>query len=251
MMTSCTSRGRCTTQLMRDSLGAGRLRVASLADSILDLRFDEFHNRFVPLIKARDYAAAEALCRSYIAIADQAGDAEAGAMFASFLCSSLSIAGRHAEALETLELAERYEPAVPRHKIRTASYLFWVLARPEDALRKLEQARPLLQNFGDKTEWDNERGVAALAVGRASEAIESMRALADPERLAIMRRCISLHYQVDLRLVSKLAESGLARTECVAYLEVAEAIGATSNEPRDEEPLKRVRELLNKAQAGA
>ena len=221
-----------------------------MSDSILDLRFDEFHDRFVPLIKARDYAAAEALCRSYIAVADQAGDAEAAAMFASFLSTPLSIAGRDAEALEALELAERYEPAEPRHKIRTASYLFAFLARPEDALRKLAEARPLLQTFGDKTEWDNERGVAALAVGRAPEAIESMRALADPARLAIMRTYISLHYQVDLRLVSKLAESGLARTECVAYLEVAEAIGATSNEPRDEEPLKRVRELLSRVQAG-
>ena len=222
-----------------------------MPDSILDLRFDEFHDRFVALIKARDYAAAEALCKSYVAIADEAGDAEAGAMFASFLSTPLSIAGRYAEALEALELAERYEPAEPRHKIRTASYLSALLARPEDALRKLEEARPLLQSFGDRTEWDNERGIAALAVGRAPEAIQSMRALADPERLAIMRRCISLHYQVDLRLVSRLAESGLALTECVAYLEVAEAIGATSNELRDAAPLKRVRELLSKAQAGA
>ena len=222
-----------------------------MSDSILDLRFDEFHDRYVPLVRTRDHAAAEALCRSYVAIADQAGDAEAAAMFLSFLSTTLSIAGRKAEALEALEMAERYEPAEARHKIHTASYFLWLLGRPEDALRKLEEARPLLQSFGDKTEWDNERGVAALAVGREPEAIASMRALADPERLAIMRRCISLNYQVDLRLVSKLAESGLARTECVAYLEVAEAIGATSNEPRDEAPLKRVRELLSRAKAGA
>jgi tetratricopeptide (TPR) repeat protein len=220
-----------------------------LSDSILELRFDEFHDRFVPLIRSRDYAAAAALCRSYIAIADQAGDAEAGAMFASFLSTALSIAGRDAEALEALELAERYEPAEARHKIHTASYLHWLLARPQDALKKLEEAQPLLQSFGDKTTWDNERGVIALVVGRAPEAIESMRALADPERLAIMRTYISLHYQVDLRLVSKLTESGLARTECVAYLKVAEAVGATSNEPADEAPLKRVRELLSIAQA--
>jgi hypothetical protein len=70
---------------------------------------------------------------------------------------------------------------------------------------------------------------------------------------AIMQRptYISLHYQVDLRLVSELTESGLARTECVAYLKVAEAVGATSNEPADEAPLARVRELLSKAQGGA
>jgi len=223
----------------------------AVSDSILDLRFDEFHDRFVPLIKARDYAAAEVLCRSYIEIADQAGDAEAGAMFASFLSTALSIVGRKAEALEALEMAERYEPTVPRHKIHTASYLNWVLARPHDGLRKLEEGRQFLQTFGDKTDWHNEWGVAALAVGRESEAIESMRALADPDRLAIMRTYISLHYQVDLRLVSKLVERGLARAECIAYLEVADAIGATNNEPRDEEPLKKVRDLLSRAEAGA
>jgi tetratricopeptide (TPR) repeat protein len=224
---------------------------SSLPESILDGHFDEFHNRLIPLIKGRDYAAAETLCKSYVELADQATDGEAAAMFLGFLATVLSMAGRSVEALEALERGERYVPTDPRRKINTAEFLIWSLARPEDGLEKLAEAEPFLQSFGDKTSWHNARGVAALALEREEEAIECMRALASPERLPTMRTYTSLAYQVDLALVSRLVDKRLAQAECIAYLEVAEAIGSGSDESPDKTALNTVRDLLRKARAGA
>lgn len=153
--------------------------------------------------------------------------------------------------LEALERGERYVPTDARRKINTAEFLIGVLARPDDALNKLAEAEPFLQSFGDKTSWHNARRIAALAVGREEDAIECMRALASPERLPIMRTYTSLDYQVDLGLVSRLVEKQLAQAQCIAYLEVAEAIGSGSNEAHEKTALNTVRDLLRKARAGA
>ncbi len=59
-----------------------------------------------------------------------------------------------------------------------------------------------------------------------------------------MRRATSLRC-VDLRLVARLIALGLARDECAAYLDVAEAIGVTAeaSDPSESTYLKTVRRL--------
>lgn len=226
-------------------------RLPAVTGSILDGYFGEFHSRLMPLVKQRDYPGAETLCNEYVALADAAKDPDAAAMFVGFLGHVLAFARRDADALAAYERAERYTPGDPQRKIATAQYLTQ-LGRSNDAWNKLAEAEPFLTTFPETYHWLNERGLAALASGRSSSAVECMKELAQEDRLAIIRtHGISLAYQVDLRLVSQLVAKGLARADCITYLRAAEELGSQKDDPREVEALKAVRDLLAKAEVGA
>jgi hypothetical protein len=209
-----------------------------MPDLINDEVFDDFNNRidaFIrdidAFIRDKDWSSAEALCRSHLENAERTQDPEAAALFSEWVANTLAWQGRQEEALAYKERAERHVPLDGYRKVLVARYLTTELQRPEDGLAKLAEAEPLLKDH-ERRAWLNESGLALLALGRDSEAVEYFRELTSPERLATMREFNYLGL-VDFRLVSELVNKGLAAEMCTAYLAVAEVVGAQKDNPVD------------------
>ena len=198
---------------------------------------DEYRRQLHPLLRTREWKAAERLANQFL---ERAGTAYEAAVYSGSRATILAFLGDQDAALHADELAERLVPVEPYFKINVAQRLIG-LGRAAEGLSKIEEAEELMEPTR-RAVWLNEKAVAFLALGRDSDALECFRQIASSERLANMRTWDYVGL-VDFRLVDLFIKKGLAPDLCVAYLEAAEAIAVQHNPDR----LSQVRDLLARA----
>jgi tetratricopeptide (TPR) repeat protein len=213
---------------------------------------EAMHHGFIPYVHAHDFRGAAELALKYQAAAMARNRPDVAADCSIARAGWLALDGQRAEALQAYEEAERLAPRDAWPRIRTAQALLrW--GRPAEALARLDEARPLLQDFasfGDENAWLEERCLTLLQLQRDEDAVACVRELTTPAHLDVFRTFLSVRMQMKLELFEILVYRGFALRECRAFLEVAEQVAMRSTHPDEiKVELPRIRALLARCAA--
>jgi tetratricopeptide (TPR) repeat protein len=150
------------------------------------------------------------------------------ASYSGFLSTCLAILGRHRDAFDASEAAERLDPTEPHYTLRSVDLLVNYLSDPGSAWEKVSQ---LLSRV---SEDDPSRyhalsllGQAKLALGDSLAAIALFREIASQEMMERLRRA-EYAGVYDLGLVHALIKKGLVAQECRHYLRQIHDVALTN-----------------------
>lgn len=181
--------------------------------TIHDLEPENTERMVMDLLKRKNTVEAIAVLQQARSAARSHQETTLAGHFSSLLGSLYLGENLRAEALREYESAEMDEPANVYHKLTTARQLIDA-GRPRDALLKLESiAEKLPRNASTIHDYHGLRGEAQVCLDRIDEALREFRLMADP---SLVRGLNPLSISLDL--VMLLAERGIARHDCLAYL---------------------------------
>jgi tetratricopeptide (TPR) repeat protein len=196
-------------------------------------QFEEWEptdDQVTQLIMQRNRPGARMLLRQSAESAAAKKQFQVAAHFANELGSLSAADHLNDEALAAYLWAEKLDPENGTLRVSTANCLLTFLDKPTEAIAKIEEALPIIENDKERryalVDALAIRAVAHLNLGDKDFAISQFREWSTPEALARVGSggC-------DLRLAQTLLNAGILEEEVIAYLRaVLEKAGRQGNE---------------------
>jgi len=200
-----------------------------MTDDSLWLRFEDHHERFMNLMKARDFIEAAHVMERAAAEFESVAPADMSAHAMDMAGSAYSCAGMDQEALDAMVRAADLSPEDPLHQLTVGRFLLDALDDPNSALPRIERAVALAANDPNSLYCLPDalglQGAAWLRLGRTEEAAQRF------EKICGSASSGPIKPLVDLRLASEFVKRGERLEECAQLAEhVLEWARVTKND---------------------